>query len=56
MKQELHGIALLLFGILLVVAGLMADSVVHYPAGSLLWLAGIVVGICGLLTVFSKRD
>lgn len=45
MKHELCGIALILFGILLVVAPGASGGLVTDPAGPILWLAGVACGV-----------
>ena len=56
MKHELRGIALILFGILLVVAPGASGGLVTDPAGPILWLAGVACGVGGLIAVLAKRD
>jgi ABC-type Fe3+ transport system permease subunit len=54
MKKQLHGIALILFGILI---SLASGSLDHYITHSVTvpWvLVGLVIGIAGIVLVFLK--
>ena len=49
MKYQMRGIAMLLFGILLSVASI---PVANSDAFGLLWIAGIAIGVFGLILTF----
>lgn len=56
MKQELRGIALLLFGILLVAASGNADRFAVDALSQIFWLAGLVFGLWGLICMFFPKE
>lgn len=57
MKKQIHGIALILFGILLALAsGSLNNCFSYFSIGiTVPWvLIGLIIGIVGLVIVFSK--
>lgn len=56
MKEQLKGIAIILFGLLLTVASIPMDKIWPGDFWMLFCIAGIFVGAAGLFMALSKRE
>ncbi len=56
MKNQLSGIALILFGILFEVATVPTEVLGLYFCTTLFFALGLILGVCGIVVVFLKPD
>ncbi len=56
MKNQVRGIALLLFGILLAILTITAKSYLGYMADDIFGYASVISGILGIVFVFGDKN
>ena len=56
MRNQLSGIALILFGILFEVAAIPAEALNMYFITLVFFVLGLILGVCGIVVVFRKPD
>ncbi len=56
MKKQIKCLALMLLALILVIASIMANEMMGYPADVILWIIGILAGVCGFVGIFLDKD
>ncbi len=56
MKKQIKYLALMLLALILVTASIMANEMMGYPADVILWIIGILAGVCGFVGIFFDKD